>query len=339
MRADRLAVLLVVLSVTVSVPVPAQDPPDPKQAWLDGDAAGPAFALQGEYTGAIQADGQEVRLAVQVIAEGGDQLAWVAYLGGLPGAGWNGEEPRRGKGRIEGTVGVLMGEDDGGQHARGDIEDGRLTISLPDNTRLGELAKVHRRSPTLGAEPPDGAVVLFGEQTGARHFEGGRVSDEGWLMQGVTSRQTFQSFELHLEFMTSFMPWARGQGRANSGCYLQGRYEVQILDSFGLSGEYNECGGIYEISRPAVNMCLPPLSWQTYDIEYHAARFDADGKKTKDAWMTVRHNGVVIQDHVSLPRATRAAPVKEGPEPGPVYLQDHGNPIRFRNIWVKPIQG
>jgi hypothetical protein len=130
------------------------------------------------------------------------------------------------------------------------------------------------------------------------------------------------------------MPYARGQGRANSGCYLQGRYEVQILDSFGLEGKNNECGGIYTIKDPDVNMCFPPLAWQTYDIDYTAAKYDESGKKTAHARMTVKHNGVLIHENVELTKATTAAPVKEGPEPGPIYIQDHGNPIRFRNIWV-----
>ncbi len=134
--------------------------------------------------------------------------------------------------------------------------------------------------------------------------------------------------------MLSYMPSAREQARSNSGCYVQGRYEVQILDSFGLKGEKNECGAIYDVSAPSTNMCFPPLSWQTYDIDFTAAKFDENGEKMADAKMTVRHNGVVVQKDVPVPTATRAAPNKEGPGPGPIYLQDHGNPVRFRNIWV-----
>jgi hypothetical protein len=138
---------------------------------------------------------------------------------------------------------------------------------------------------------------------------------------------------LHIEFFLPFKPKARGQGRGNSGCYLQGRYEVQVLDSFGLEGRNNECGGIYSIKPPDLNMCYPPLCWQTYDIEFTAAKFK-DGKKVEDARMTVLHNGVKIHDNVKLPKRTTASPLPEGPEPGFLHLQDHGNPVRYRNIWV-----
>ena len=161
------------------------------------------------------------------------------------------------------------------------------------------------------------------------------MTENGLLMEGATSKKEFGSHTIHLEFQTPFKPLARGQGRGNSGFYAQGRYEIQILDSFGLKGEWDECGGIYKVSRPKVNMCYPPLSWQTYDIDFTAAEWK-DGKKVKNARMTVRHNGVVIHDALELPGHTTAAPVKESPEPGPVFLQNHGNPVRFRNIWVVP---
>jgi hypothetical protein len=150
----------------------------------------------------------------------------------------------------------------------------------------------------------------------------------------VKSKQSFGDAHLHVEFRTPFMPSARGQGRGNSGVYLQDRYECQVLDSFGLKGENNEAGGIYSVSKPLLNMCFPPLSWQTYDIDFESARFDENGTKTKNAVMTVRLNGVLVQDHVEVPRATAAAGRKEGPEPGPIQLQNHGNPVFFRNIWI-----
>jgi hypothetical protein len=160
------------------------------------------------------------------------------------------------------------------------------------------------------------------------------MTTDGLLMQGVTSKRKFQSGTLHLEFRTPYMPQDSGQGRGNSGCYVQGRYEVQILDSFGLEAKDNECGGLYSVREPSLNMCFPPLAWQTYDIEYTAAAYDSAGNLLKNPRITVRHNGVVIHDNVELPnRKSTGAPVDVGPEPGPVYLQDHGNPVRFRNIW------
>jgi hypothetical protein len=128
------------------------------------------------------------------------------------------------------------------------------------------------QSPTLGRKPPEGAVILF-DGSSAETFEGGRLSEDKLLMQGCTSKQKLGSGELHLEFLLPFMPNARGQGRGNSGVYLQSRYEVQVLDSFGLSGEQNECGGIYSIAKPKLNMCFPPLSWQTYDVRVSGSNF------------------------------------------------------------------
>jgi hypothetical protein len=132
------------------------------------------------------------------------------------------------------------------------------------------------------------------------------------------------------------MPRARGQGRGNSGVYLADQYEVQVLDSFGLEGYDNECGGIYKAARPLVNMCFPPLSWQTYDIDFRVARFTPDGKtKKENAFATVRHNGVPIHYNLELKSATPGGH-RADEHPGPIFLQDHGNPVRFRNIWILP---
>jgi hypothetical protein len=296
---------------------------------LSPEEAGPDFPLQGEYSGPFRGD-EAKKLGVQVIALGDGRFRAVGYVGGLPGDGWNGEEKHAAESTVKNGEVVFKGEE-----GEATLADGRIVVRV-DGNEVATLEKVERKSPTLGAEPPEGAVVLFGGKADVDKWEQGRVTEDGLLMQGITSKQTFgEPFTLHLEFQLCFMPPARDQARSNSGVYLQGRYEVQILDSFGLEGKNNEAGGVYEISDPSVNMCLPPLAWQTYDIDFTPARFEGE-TKVASARLTVRHNGIVVQDDVQVPRTTRAAPQKEGPEPGPIYVQDHGNPVRFRNVWVLP---
>jgi len=214
------------------------------------------------------------------------------------------------------------------------VKDGVISAFNADGDKIGELKRIVRESPRLGAKPADGAKVLFDGKT--NDFKPGKLDGDVLTVDktgGQNSQTKLGSCTVHLEFMTPFMPTARGQARGNSGVYLQGRYEVQVLDSFGLSGENNECGGIYSIAKPTVNMCYPPLVWQTYDIEYTAAQFEGD-KIVKNATMTVKHNGAVVHENVELPKSTTAAPNKTGPEPAPLNLQDHGNPVRYRNVWV-----
>ncbi len=303
------------------------------QSWAASDAPpatqDPDFQIQGEYSGNIKPPegGDEIKLGVQVIALGKGKFHAVAYPGGLPGDGWDGAT----KFEVDGQTKDGTAEFPGDQ-GRGEIKGGLLKIYHPSGDLLAELKKVERKSPTLGAKAPTGATVLFAVK-GPNDFTPGTLTADGNLAAGATSKLKFGDCQLHVEFLLPFMPEARGQGRGNSGCYLQGRYEVQMLDSFGLAGEDNECGGIYGIKAPDVNMCFPPLSWQTYDIDYTAARYE-NGKKVKNATITVKHNGVVVQQNVSLPEGTRAAPVPEGPEAGPLYLQDHGNAVCYRNVWI-----
>lgn len=302
---------------------------DPAQLKNNAD-----YAIQGEYAGEIEFDGKKWKAGMQVIALGEGKFQVVSYGGGLPGDGWDGKDVDR---QTEGTLkdGKVDIFAEKGKELVAQIGSGEIKML---NTSKGTLKKVERKSPTLGAKPPEGAVVLFGKSEDVANWENGKVvklSDGEFL--GATncrSKKAFQSFTAHVEFRLAWMPNSRGQGRSNSGVYVQDRYELQVLDSFGLTGENNECGGFYTLSKPKVNMCLPPMSWQTYDIDFTAGEF-ADGKKTKNAKVTVKHNGVVVQDGFEFPKLTPGGKFKEEvAEAGGLFFQDHGDPVVYQNVWV-----
>lgn len=208
-----------------------------------------------------------------------------------------------------------------------------------------EMKKVTRLSPTLGEKAPEGAVVLF---DGAnldqwQPAEGWEILPDGALMvtpdgKDLKTKAAFADARLHIEFRTPLLPSARGQQRGNSGVFLQDAYEVQILDSYGLDGFYNECGALYKVSAPHVNACAPPVQWQTFDITYRAPRYDAEGKLVEYPRMTVYHNGVLIHNDQEMRWRTdwkekdRLQPPPT--EPGPIRLQAHHNYVQFRNIWI-----
>lgn len=290
------------------------------------------FLLQGEYQGSMKTGDRENKLSIQLIARGNGNFEVVSFKDGLPGDGWDGKQKETGAtvARKDGkwVVSNLKGE-------VGDLKDQVITL---DNGKYRSEAKhIERKSPTLGAKPPKGAIVLFSEPDDIARWEMTKVvelSDGKFLGVGGRTKQKFQSFSLHLEFRLPWMPNSTGQARGNSGMYLQDRYEVQVLDSFGLMGEDNECGGIYQEAKPLVNMCFPPMVWQTYDIVFTAADFE-NGKKTKNAVVTVKHNGVIIHDKLELKNVTPGGgTTKETPEPGSLYLQNHGDPVVYRNIWI-----
>lgn len=322
---------LLAFATLLSAQQPAAPKPQPPKAYLTVAEAGDDFAIQGEYEGGN--DGKNY--GVQIWAQGGGKFQAVSYQGGLPGAGWDGDRSTITRvigQRAEGEKSAHFTAQDGSIKA--EVNGASILVNNADGVKIMELNRTSRSSPTLGAQPPENAVVLF-DGKGVNRFPKSQVDEQiGALMQGITSEDTFGDCTLHVEFMLPFMPDARGQGRGNSGLYLQGRYEVQMLDSFALEGKDNECGGLYKIAPPKVNMCLPPLVWQTYDVDFTAAKYDAAGKKTANAQITVKHNGVIIHDHQDLPGPTASAPNKEENSPGPVYLQNHGNPVRYRNIWV-----
>ncbi len=303
----------------------AADPP--KKTYDDPKNVDSDYAYQGEYLGEFDSKEGKKKLGIQVVAQGNGKFYAIGYDGGLPGEWKRGGTSHNGKGELKDGVLRISGE-----AYTAVIKPEEITIENGEGKKLGTLKKVHRESPTLGAKPPQGAIVLF-DGSNADAFPGAKMSDDKLLIAGANSTLKYKDCTLHVEFRTPYQPADSGQQRGNSGVYLQGRYEVQVLDSFGLAGKNNECGGIYEIRDPDVNMCFPPLTWQTYDIDFTAATYDGD-KKTKPARITVKHNGVTIHDNVEIPRTTRAAPVKDTPEPGHLHLQNHGNPVRFRNIWI-----
>ncbi len=300
------------------------------QTWTDPEEAlrqDRDFALQGEYA--------NEKMGAQVVALGGGEFDVYVLDGGLPGAGW---EP--GKSRLK-LTGVR--KDDRVECVNpttsitATIERGMMSLTTSDGVRH-QLQRIDRSSPTLSATPPVGAIVLF-DGTSKDHWENGKIENEHLQATGATSKQLFGDYKLHIEFRTPYKPFARGQKRGNSGVYHSGRWETQILDSFGLEPKDNQCGGIYSIAVPRLNMCLPPLVWQTYDVEFNAAKFDATGKRTAWPRLTVRLNGVLIHEDRELAKDfTTSAPVSrslDGPL-GPVYLQEHSNPVEFRNIWIVP---
>jgi hypothetical protein len=315
--------LLIPISL-VACAISAQDKTN--QTWTDpakAKAEDPDFSIQGEY--GSDADGQA--WGAQVVALGGGQFDAYVLEGGLPGKGWV-----RGKSRtqLSGKAGELKSADG---KLTATIAGGKIVISK-EGKPLAELPRIERKSPTEGKKAPAGAVILF-DGSSADEWERGRVENGLLPNSDVTTKRKFSSYTMHLEFRTPYKPFARGQGRGNSGVYHQGRFETQVLDSFGLEGKNNETGGIYSIADPIVNACLPPLTWQTYDVEFTAGKFSADGMVEQNPRITVHLNGVLVQDHVELPKTTTAAPIgKISPEPGPIHLQSHGNPVFYRNIWI-----
>jgi hypothetical protein len=406
--------LAVALVATAAYPVASQEPKvnkeqPPKIAWdpakLTGDLE---YAIQGEYLGKRNgAKGAGDSLGAQVIALGNGTFEVKLFSGGLPGAGWNGKPPTTGKGTLdrnrvavkaadnpEVTLGVLKPDTDTKNHIF--ILPGKKGISL---------SKIERKSPSLGAKPPKGAVVLFSGPSDADKWDKDRIAEltDGKFLQagGVRTKQKFQSVQLHLEFRTAWMP---GRERGNISVHLQDRYKLPVFDNFGRSGaEGNGTAAKYElviddaatkkdvsikkaldnldilvgISDPAgprarqalkdldwekvelenlfiksergemvpyssfmriektvppkVNMCFPPMTWQTYDIDFTAPELNSAGAKTKPAKVTLKHNGVVVYDGLEL-KLNKSD--KELSEPGSQRLQSATDFVMFNNIWA-----
>lgn len=199
--------------------------------------------------------------------------------------------------------------------------------------------------------PPSDAIVLFDGTDLSAWKSGKDDSDAKWKVQGgymevvpktgeIETRQSFGSCQLHVEWQAPQSAQGTSQGRSNSGVFLMSKYEVQVLDSYN-NATYadGQAAAIYGQKPPLVNACRKPGQWQTYDIVFHAPVFEGD-KVVKPATVTVLHNGVLVQDHWQI-QGTTFHKIKSSYEPHadklPLKLQDHGNPIRFRNIWIRPL--
>ncbi len=197
----------------------------------------------------------------------------------------------------------------------------------------------------LPCEVPSDAVVLF-DGSCLDNWQNTDGSAAGWkLVDGamevskgsIKTKQKFGSIQLHLEFRMPAPAVGEGQDRGNSGVYFHGNYEVQILDSYENVTYFDgQCASVYKTAPPLVNASRPPGIWQNYDIIFHAAELDNAGKVTQKATVTVLHNGVLVQDNLEISPTGGAMGNQEFTE-GPIMLQDHNHPVRYRNIWIREL--
>lgn len=198
----------------------------------------------------------------------------------------------------------------------------------------------------LEGQIPSDAIVLFdgkdlSEWTGTDGKPSKWIVSNGTMIVndgGIVTKKEFGDMQLHLEFATPAPAKGEGQGRGNSGVYIHGMYEVQVLDSYGNKTYIDGmCGAVYEQYPPLVNASRPPGKWQVYDIIFRAPRFDNKGNITEKPILTVLHNGVLIQNNVEINGPTAGAISETESPKGPIFLQDHNHPVKYRNIWVREL--
>jgi len=311
---------------------PAVKKPELK-VYSDPDQVDADFKFQGEYASA------SAKLGAQVRALGNGAFRTMFFAGGLPGDGWDGKTIIQKSPSTDNSTPAdakLDGDKVEIDQVYKATCDGQTITGQTDTGTKFELKRVNRRSPTLGAAAPAGAIVLFDGTNLDEWQPGAKMTANKWITSagGATTKRKFQDFTFHVEFMISYMPETQTiYQRPNSGVYLQQRYEIQILDSFGIIERVHDCGVLYAQYTPTINMCYPSLTWQTYDIDFTAARYDADGKKTKNGRCTMKFNGVTTIDDVEIQHSTPGG-IKESPEPAGIYLQAHGHPVFYKNIWI-----
>ncbi len=221
----------------------------------------------------------------------------------------------------------------------------------PKVTEIWDLKPKKITPGTNPGEAPSDAIVLFngkdmGEWESARDGSTPKweVKDGAFTVAkgagDIKTKKTFGDFQLHIEWRTPSEIVGEGQGRGNSGIFLQGLYELQVLDSYeSVTYSNGQAGSIYkqEQAIPLVNACRKPGEWQTYDVIFTAPRFGAEGRMLIPAYVTVLHNGVLIQSHTVItgPTEYKGLPVYKVHDKGPIQLQDHGNPVSYRNIWIR----
>jgi len=310
--------------------------------YMPPDRPPPAdYDIQGEYVGTITGGS---KLGAWVISHGSMRFDVVLLPGGLlelpndsaDGGGWN-RTSRFTANNITLSGTAFTATLSGGyavQSITGSGSDRVLNGTF--NGQAFALKHVLRKSPTQGLRPEGkswstGYASWFDDKTATADLSKWKKRDDdpqlkygNYLFRGCQSSGNIATAYLHIEFKVPFVPGASGQNRGNSGIYLRGMHEMQVLDSFGLTGADNEVGAIYRVKAPIVNACLPPLSWNTYDIWYTA------GSGTNGTF-TVYANGVLVQDKSVVTVTTEA-----GFQGTTLYLQNHGNEVIFNNIWMIP---
>ncbi len=298
--------------------------------FTDAAQAGPDATVQGEYVGEVMIGGKKFKCGLQVIALGEGKFHVVAYQGGLPGDGWEPGQVDRDEADGEMKDGTFAFH---GNDVEGKLKDGMITVSSKDGQTHGELKRVERKSPTLGAKPPEGAKVLFDGTTPA-HFAGGKMTEDKLLLAGPTTKQGFNDFTLHLEFRTPFMPTARRTGPRQQRRLLAGSLRAAGARFLRPGGKGQRVRRL--LFRQGAEAEHVPAAAFVADLRrgLHGGPLRRAARRSRTRVVTIRHNGVPIFENFEMPDVTPGGEGKETPAPGPLALQFHGNPVHYRNIWI-----